>query len=87
MSNFASDNKKFSGLKAEHLRFKDHDKLAHYAKAACDIQYLFPMGWNELNGIHNRSAWDLSRHQEYSKKSLEYLENGLIFFFKSRTDC
>ena len=62
------------GLKQEHLRFKDHDKLAHYAKAACDIQYLFPMGWNELNGIHNRSAWDLSRHQEFSGKSMLYLD-------------
>ena len=62
------------GLNPEHLRFKDHDKLAHYAKAACDIQYLFPMGWNELNGIHNRSAWDLSRHQEYSGKSMMYLD-------------
>ena len=56
------------------MRFKDHDKLAHYAKAACDIQYLFPMGWNELNGIHNRSAWDLSRHQEFSGKSMLYLD-------------
>ena len=62
------------GIKQEHLRFKDHDKLAHYAKAACDIQYLFPMGWNELNGIHNRSAWDLSRHQEFSGKSMLYLD-------------
>ena len=62
------------GLNPEHLRFKDHDKLAHYAKAACDIQYLFPMGWNELNGIHNRSAWDLSRHQEFSGKSMLYLD-------------
>ena len=62
------------GLKPEHLRFKDHDKLAHYAKAACDIQYLFPMGWNELNGIHNRTNYDLSRHQEYSGKSMLYLD-------------
>ena len=62
------------GLKPEHLRFKDHDKLAHYAKAACDIQYLFPMGWNELNGIHNRTNYDLSRHQEYSGKSMLYMD-------------
>ncbi|MBQ7164869.1 MAG: glycine--tRNA ligase [Clostridia bacterium] len=60
------------GFKAEHLRFKDHDKLAHYAKAACDIQYLFPMGWSELNGIHNRTDYDLSRHQEYSGKNMLY---------------
>jgi len=62
------------GIDKEHLRFHDHDKLAHYARAACDIQYLFPMGWNELNGIHNRSDYDLSRHQEYSGKSMLYLD-------------
>ena len=60
------------GLKQENLRFKDHDKLAHYAKSACDIQYQFPMGWQELNGIHNRTNYDLSRHQEYSGKSMLY---------------
>lgn len=58
----------------EHLRYKDHDKLAHYAKEACDIQYLFPMGWSELNGIHNRTNYDLSRHQEFSGKSMLYLD-------------
>ncbi|HIZ09731.1 MAG TPA: glycine--tRNA ligase, partial [Candidatus Borkfalkia avicola] len=62
------------GFKEEHLRFKDHDKLAHYAKSACDIQYLFPMGWSELNGIHDRTDYDLSRHQEYSGKNLNYLD-------------
>ena len=62
------------GIDKDHLRFHDHDKLAHYARAACDIQYLFPMGWNELNGIHNRSDYDLSRHQEYSGKSMLYLD-------------
>ena len=62
------------GIDKEHLRFHDHDKLAHYARAACDIQYLFPMGWNELNGIHNRSDYDLSRHQEFSGKSMLYLD-------------
>ena len=62
------------GLKAENLRFHDHDKLAHYAKAACDIQYLFPIGWQELNGIHHRGDYDLSRHQEYSGKSMLYLD-------------
>lgn len=62
------------GIDGSHLRFHDHDKLAHYARAACDIQYLFPMGWNELNGIHNRSDYDLSRHQEYSGKSMLYLD-------------
>lgn len=62
------------GLKAENLRFHDHDKLAHYAKAACDIQYLFPIGWQELNGIHHRGNWDLSRHSEFSGKNMEYTD-------------
>ncbi len=62
------------GFNPEHLRFHDHDKLAHYAKQACDIQYLYPMGWQELNGIHNRTDYDLSRHQEYSGKSLLYVD-------------
>lgn len=62
------------GLKEENLRFHDHDKLAHYAKAACDIQFLFPMGWQELNGIHHRGIWDLSRHQEYSGKAMTYID-------------
>ncbi len=62
------------GFNEEHLRYKDHDKLAHYAKCACDIQYYFPMGWSELNGIHNRTDYDLSRHQEYSGKNMCYLD-------------
>lgn len=62
------------GFNPEHLRFHDHDKLAHYAKAACDIQYLYPIGWEELNGIHHRGDWDLSRHQEFSGKSMLYLD-------------
>ncbi len=62
------------GIKPEHLRYHDHDKLAHYAKAACDIQYLFPIGWEELNGIHHRGDWDLSRHQEFSGKSMVYTD-------------
>lgn len=62
------------GLSKDKLRYHDHDKLAHYAKAACDIQYNFPIGWEELNGIHHRGTWDLSRHSEFSGKSLEYLD-------------
>ncbi len=62
------------GFEREHLRYKDHDKLAHYAKSACDIQYLFPIGWQELNGIHNRTNYDLSRHQEYSGRNMFYLD-------------
>ena len=62
------------GFDREHLRYKDHDKLAHYARCACDIQFKYPMGWEELNGIHNRTNYDLSRHQEYSGKSMLYLD-------------
>ncbi len=62
------------GLDSNKLRFHDHDKLAHYAKAACDIQYNFPIGWEELNGIHHRGTWDLSRHAEFSNKPMDYLD-------------
>ena len=50
------------------------EELAHYAKAAFDIQYEFPFGWQEFEGIHNRTDFDLSRHQEYSGKRLEYVD-------------
>lgn len=62
------------GLPAEHLRYHDHEKLAHYAKAACDIEFLFPFGWGEINGTHNRTNFDLTRHQEYSGTKQEYLD-------------
>ena len=62
------------GIAEEHLRFHDHEKLAHYAKAACDIEFLFPFGWGEINGTHNRTNFDLTRHQEYSGQKLEYLD-------------
>ena len=62
------------GFNQNNLRYKDHEKLAHYAKAACDIQFFSPLGWQELNGIHHRSTWDLSRHQEYSGKSMLYTD-------------
>ena len=62
------------GFDENNLRFKDHDKLAFYAKAACDIQYKYPIGWQELNGIHHRGDHDLSRHQEFSGKSMLYLD-------------
>jgi glycyl-tRNA synthetase len=64
----------FVGLKKENLRFHDHEKLAHYAKAACDIEYLFPFGYGEINGTHNRTDFDLTRHQEFSGKSMEYFD-------------
>ena len=62
------------GISEDKLRFHDHEKLAHYAKAACDIEYLFPFGWGEINGTHNRTNFDLSRHQEYSGISQAYLD-------------
>jgi glycyl-tRNA synthetase len=64
------------GLKAEKLRFHQHgkDELAHYAKDAYDIQYEFPFGWQEFEGIHNRTDFDLTRHQQASGKKLEYVD-------------
>lgn len=62
------------GIPAENLRFHDHEKLAHYAKAACDIEFLFPFGWGEVNGTHNRTDFDLTRHQEYSGQKMDYLD-------------
>lgn len=62
------------GFKKENLRFRDHrdDERAFYAKAATDIEYKAPWGWDEMMGIHHRSDWDLKRHQEYSGKDLSY---------------
>ncbi len=62
------------GIDPSHLRYHDHEKLAHYAKAACDIEFLFPFGWGEINGTHNRTNFDLTRHQEYSGTKQEYLD-------------
>ncbi len=62
------------GFNKENLNYKDHEKLAHYAKAACDIIFKYPFGWNELNGIHYRTDYDLSRHQEYSGKNMLYID-------------
>ena len=62
------------GISEEKLRYHDHEKLAHYAKEACDIEYKFNFGWGEVNGTHNRTNYDLSRHQEYSSTSQEYLD-------------
>ena len=60
------------GLRKERLRFREQEKdeLAHYAKKAVDIEYNFPFGWKEIEGIHNRGDWDLKRHSEYSGKDL-----------------
>lgn len=64
------------GIDKEHLRFRDHpqDKLAHYAKKACDIEYLFPWGFSEIEGIHNRTDWDLGNHSKFSGTDLSYFD-------------
>ncbi len=64
------------GLNKDKLRLHKHkeDELAHYAKAAYDIQYEFPFGWKELEGIHNRTDFDLSRHRKHSGKDLSYFD-------------
>jgi glycyl-tRNA synthetase len=64
------------GVRMDSLRWHRHgpDELAHYAKDAYDIEYLFPMGWRELEGVHNRSNYDLSRHTQFSGKDLQYID-------------
>jgi glycyl-tRNA synthetase len=66
------------GLGQAKLQWHQHtgSELAHYAKAAFDIQYHFPFGWQEIEGIHNRGDFDLGRHQEYSGKKLEYFDQA-----------
>jgi glycyl-tRNA synthetase len=65
------------GIPAEKYRYHDHVKLAHYADAACDIEFEFPMGFKELEGIHSRTDFDLKQHQEYSKKKQQYFDNDM----------
>jgi glycyl-tRNA synthetase len=65
------------GIPAEKYRFHDHVKLAHYADAACDIEYDFPMGFKEVEGIHSRTDFDLTQHQLYSKKKQVYFDNDI----------
>ncbi|UCG85125.1 MAG: glycine--tRNA ligase [Gemmatimonadota bacterium] len=64
------------GIAPDKLRLHQHsaDELAHYAKVAFDIEYEFPFGWQEFEGIHNRTDFDLGRHQEYSGKRLDYMD-------------
>ena len=66
------------GVRADKLRLAEHgpDQLAHYAKAALDIEYEFPFGWQELEGVHNRTDFDLARHQEFSGKRMLYIDPG-----------
>jgi glycyl-tRNA synthetase len=64
------------GIKPENLRMRDHakDELAHYAKACCDVEYNFPFGWSELEGIANRTDFDLKQHSEHSGKPLAFFD-------------
>jgi glycyl-tRNA synthetase len=65
------------GIPREKYRFHDHAKLAHYADAACDIEYDFPMGFKEVEGIHSRTDFDLRNHQEYSRKKIQYFDSEI----------
>lgn len=65
------------GLGEENYRFHDHDKLAHYADAAADIEFKFPFGFKELEGIHSRTDFDLSSHEKFSGKKLQYFDPEL----------
>ena len=62
------------GISKDNYRFHDHDKLAHYADAACDIEYKFPFGFKELEGIHSRTNFDLAQHESHSGKKLKYFD-------------
>jgi glycyl-tRNA synthetase len=65
------------GLRPDHIRWHQHTKeeLAHYARAAMDIEYQFPIGWKEIEGVHDRTDWDLRRHSEFSGKDLSYYDD------------
>ncbi|MBT3932722.1 MAG: glycine--tRNA ligase [Bacteroidetes bacterium] len=65
------------GMPEENYRIHTHDKLAHYANAAVDIEYKYPFGFKELEGIHSRTNFDLSQHEEFSGKKLQYFDNEL----------
>jgi glycyl-tRNA synthetase len=63
------------GMGQDNYRFHDHDKLAHYADAAADIEFKFPFGFKELEGIHSRTDFDLKAHEEFSGKKLQYFDH------------
>jgi glycyl-tRNA synthetase len=65
------------GFGDDHYRFHDHDKLAHYANAATDIEFLMPFGFKEVEGIHSRTDFDLSQHEKFSGKSIKYFDPEL----------
>ena len=62
------------GIDKKYFRFHDHDNLAHYANAACDIEFKFPFGFKELEGIHSRTDFDLKSHQEHSGRKIQYFD-------------
>jgi len=66
------------GIRADHLRMRAHDadELSHYSRGTSDVEYLFPIGWQELEGIANRGDFDLSRHAEFSGQKLEYVDTA-----------
>ena len=66
------------GLRPDHLRLRahEHDELSHYSSATSDVEYLFPIGWSELEGIANRGDFDLTQHARYSGEKLEYFDQG-----------
>ena len=65
------------GMSKDYYRMHDHDKLAHYANAATDVEFKFPFGFKELEGIHSRTNFDLSKHQEFSGKKIQFFDNEL----------
>ncbi len=65
------------GFKKENFNFKEHTKLAHYAKSACDIEFEFPFGFKELEGIHSRSDFDLKQHEKLSGKKIKYFDSEI----------
>ncbi|HYZ28100.1 MAG TPA: glycine--tRNA ligase [Thermoleophilaceae bacterium] len=66
------------GIRSDHLRLREHgqDELSHYSSGTSDIEYLFPMGWSELEGIANRGDYDLTQHQKYSGEKLDYVDTA-----------
>src|SRR4051794_16280463 len=66
------------GIRPDHLRLREHetDELSHYSSGTADVEYLFPIGWSELEGIANRGQFDLSQHAEFSGEKLEYFDQG-----------
>ena len=66
------------GIRPDHLRLRPHDadELSHYSSATSDVEYLYPIGWQELEGIANRGDFDLSQHAEYSRQNLEYVDTA-----------